>query len=147
MPTIEYPSFAVDVPDDWEDVTDSVEVEDPPFTLNRLDGVGALQFSVGLYSGGAKPDPSPDDLLRMLVDLAESRGLGPPMTVTTQSVPLRLAAGSFRSDGDFVRVWYVSDGWSVALVTYLCEWDLEASELVICEQIVRSLVFKPRPAQ
>jgi hypothetical protein len=148
MPRIAFPSFAVDAPRGWADVTDSVEADDPPFTLNRVGGaggVGSLQFSVGLYRGGPKPDPTPGQLLGMLDEFAGSRGLGRPGDVATERRPsLRLAAGSFSLDGNFLRVWYLSDGLSFALVTYTCAAGQEAEELADCERIVRSLVFAPR---
>ncbi len=52
-----------------------------------------------------------------------------------------MAAGSFLSGGDFVRVWYVSDGLSFARVTYVCEAGRETEELADCEQIIGSLAF------
>jgi hypothetical protein len=141
MPVIHFAAFTVVAPAGWEDVTDSLEIEDPPITLARADGVGALQFSIAVYSRGERPDPSPDELLGMVVEFGKSRGLGTPGAVLTRAGPLRIAAGSFLSDDDFVRVWYVSDGLSFALVTYVCEAGREAEELADCEQIVRSLVF------
>ena len=49
MPRIALDSFSVDAPRGWEDVTPSVEADDPPLTFARSDGVGALQFSITLY--------------------------------------------------------------------------------------------------
>lgn len=141
MPTIRFPAFAIVAPDGWEDITDSLEVEDPPITLARAAGPGVLQFSTAVYCGGKRPDPSPDRLLEMLEEFGESRRLGTPVAVVTRAERLRLAAGSFSSGGDFVRVWYVSDGLSFALVTYLCEPGSEAEEVADCERIVESLTF------
>ena len=73
MPEIPFKMFTVVAPDGWEDVTDSLEIEGPPFTLARADGVGALQFSIATYSGGERPDPSPDDLLEMVEGFGQSR--------------------------------------------------------------------------
>jgi hypothetical protein len=148
MPQIQFPTFRLHVPDDWEDITDTVDVNDPPITLARGDGVGALQFSIALYTDGKQPDPTPEQLLGMVAEFGESRGLGAPGVLATQTVPLRLAAASFKSDGDFLRVWYVSDGLSFALVTYVCESGKESKELATCEQIVRSIAFTtPAPSR
>jgi hypothetical protein len=141
MPEIQFKAFTVVAPDGWEDVTDSLEIADPPITLARTDGVGALQFSVATYSSGTRPDPSTDDLLGMIEEFGRSRGLGLPGNVLTRSGPLRMATGSFLADGDFVRAWYVSDGLSFALATYVCEAGSEADELADCEQIIESLAF------
>lgn len=76
MPRIAFDSFSVVALPGWEDITDAVEADDPPFSLARGDGVGALQFSVALYTSGPVPDPSPADLEEMVATFAESRGLG-----------------------------------------------------------------------
>jgi len=99
---------------------------------------------MAIYSGGERPEPSPNQLLGMVEEFGDSRGLGTPEAVVTQAGRLRLAAGTFLSDDEFVRAWYVSDGLSFALVTYVCEAGRESEELADCERIVRSLAFMTR---
>jgi hypothetical protein len=142
MPRIAVDSFSVDAPRGWEDVTASLEADDPPFTLARGDGVGALQFSIALCMKGPVPDPSTDDLLLMVSSFAEARGLGTPREVAVELGPVRLAAGSFTWGDDFLRVWQVSDGRNFAFVTYTCESGQEGRDLGECERIVRSLRFR-----
>jgi hypothetical protein len=142
MPRITFDSFSVVAPRGWEDITDSVEADDPPATLARGDGVGALQFSVALHAGGTIPDPTPADLLRMVTSFAEARGLAAPQDVAVESAPLRLAAGSFTWGEDFLRVWQISDGRHFAFVTFTCESGQEGGELHDCERIVRSVQFR-----
>jgi len=141
MPSLRFWAFVVTAPDAWEDVTESIETEDRPITLARAEGVGALQFSIASYSTGVQPDPSPDQLLEMVQEFGQTRGLGMPEAVQTEVGRLRLAAASFMSEGDFVRVWYLSDGVSFALATYVCEAGRETDEMAECEEIVRSLCF------
>jgi hypothetical protein len=142
MPRIAFDSFAVVAPPGWEDVTDCVEADEPPFTIAHRDGVGALQFSVALYTRGPVPEPLPEDLLQMVVTFAEARGLGAPREVSVEPGPLRLAAGSFPWGEAFLRVWQVSDGRNFAFVTYTCESGEEGRELSACERIVRSMQFQ-----
>jgi hypothetical protein len=142
MPRITFDSFSVVAPRGWESITDSVEADDPPATLARDDGAGALQFSVALYAGGTVPDPTPAVLLRMVASFGEARGLAAPRDVTVESAPLRLAAGSFAWGEDVLRVWQVSDGRNFAFITYTCESGREGGELRDCERIVRSLQFR-----
>jgi hypothetical protein len=142
MPRIAFDSFSVVTPPGWEDYTDAVEDDDPPATLVRADGVGALQFSVALYADGPVPDPSPADLSGMVGSFAQARGLGAPREAAAESAPLRLAAGSFTWGEDFLRVWKVSDGRNFALVTYTCELGHESRELGECERIVRTIRFR-----
>jgi hypothetical protein len=141
MPEIRFAAFTVAAPDGWEDITGSLGLENPPITLARTGGVGALQFSIAIYSGGERPDPSPEELLEMVHEFGQSRGLGTPGAVRTRSGQLRMAMGNFVSDENFVRAWYVSDGLSFALVTYVCEAGRETEELADCEQIIGSLTF------
>lgn len=78
----------------------------------------------------------------MLLDFAETRQLGEPFDLHIEESPVRLAAGSFSSDF-FVRVWYVSDGRSIALVTLSCDSDPDQDELADCERMLRSVYFEP----
>ena len=144
MPTFEYEFFSLYAPEGWADVTESLGVENAPITLALPNGVGALQLSISRYVRGEKPNPSLDALVDMLREFATSQGFGAPDNVSTQLGRISIAAGSFSADGDFVRVWYLSDGLDFAMVTYVCEVGREFSELETCEQIVSSLQFAPR---
>jgi hypothetical protein len=141
MPRIDFDMFSVTVPYGWEDITDAVEGDDPPYTLAHVDGVGALQFSIALFKGGQIPDPAPADLLAMVEEFGLEQGFESPVDVVTGTGPPILAAGSFTSEGDFVRVWQVSDGRSFAFITYTCAEEDVGSEVTACEKIVRSIVF------
>jgi hypothetical protein len=134
--------FTIKCNDGWCDITNDVEAADPPWTLAKPDGVGAFQFSVATYKSGSVPNPSPQVLFSMLCDFASSRELGEPAEVVTEDGELRIAAGSFRWGEDFLRVWYVSDGYSFAKVTYTCSWGAQQSELPDCEQMLRTLRFE-----
>lgn len=135
-------SFAVQVPNGWGDITDSVESESPPFTLARPDGVGALQFSIATFKSGPTPNPTPTVLLDMLVNFGHSRDLGIPNAVNTEIGPPVLAAGNFVACDDSIRVWYVSDGRNFAFITYTASNTDFGPELPDCETIVRSIDFR-----
>lgn len=134
--------FTIRCSDGWCDITDEVEAADAPWTLARPDGVGAFQFSIATYKSGRIPNPTPQDLLSLLRHFASSRQLGEPADVVVEDGELRLAGASFRSGDDFLRVWYVSDGRSCAMVTYTSVWDEQHSELVDCEEMIRTLRFE-----
>ncbi|PVE24374.1 hypothetical protein DC522_10930 [Microvirga sp. KLBC 81] len=143
---IELGGGEVIVPDAWYDITDEVEADDPPYTLAEPDkGIGALQLSIALYQGGVAPAPSQDDLRNMALRFGEQRGLDEAFEEQVfMNESLRGAAMSFRWEEDFIRIWYVSDGRSIAFVTYVCEWGEQNRELSTCEDIVKSLRFGPR---
>jgi hypothetical protein len=127
---------------EWCDTTDEVDVADPPFTLTRVDGCGALQFTLGIYQSGRMPDPSPTTLLSMARDFGVARELTDPSSEVAESAGhLNVGAVSYRWSDDFVRVWYISDGWNFAVATYTCGLGEESLELAGCERIVRTLRF------
>ena len=133
--------LTLDLRPDWCDVTDDLPGENVPFTLGREQGSGALQFSAGLYRFGQVPNPSPEDLRRLLLDFASARELGEPCDLQLEATPVRQAAATFRPDV-YVRVWYISDGSSVAMVTLTCDSEPEPEELADCEHMLRSVHFE-----
>jgi hypothetical protein len=141
MPRVAFDTFAVEAPRGWADITDTVEADNPPYTLAHRNGVGALQFSVALYESGPVPDPTPAVLRGMVEEFGHKRGLGEPSAIVAEPGPPRLAAGSFAWGEDFLRVWQVSDGRNFAFVTYTCAAEDMGAELEVCERIVRSIVF------
>jgi hypothetical protein len=131
--------FSLELPRDWLDTTES---DASPFTLSKAAGVGALQFSLALYVDGEAPSPDSQALFALLVDFAKTNSLGQAKEVALEDLDIILAAASFLPDGDtFVRAWYLSDGFSFAKVTYLCNKSHLSSELSESEQIVRSIRF------
>ena len=131
-------SFSLVTPSAWLDTTDP----GGPWTLTRNDGVGALQFTVGVYRAGEVPNPSPSDLLEMLLTFARPHISGVPYDVVLATEPVRLAAASFvLPPSDFLRAWYVSDGLSCAQATYICDQGSIRVELHQAEDIVRSIRF------
>jgi hypothetical protein len=125
----------------WRDTTEAGS----PVTLAKVDGAGALQFSCGLYESGPEPRPSLGDLKSMVLEFGENRGLGEPWNIEVGHADSDYAAASFRIGDDFVRAWYVSDGLSFCLVTYVCDLGSEAAELSEIERMIRSLRFARPP--
>ena len=127
----------------WVDMTSEISSKNPPFTLARNDGVGALQFSVATYVGAKLPAITLDSLNQLLDDFAQSRELRRSFNAVSQEGvdQFLVCARSFRLGPEFIRVWYCSDRRSIALVTYVCQDVSEEMELPDCEQIVSNLKF------
>ena len=144
MPRAQFHNFSVELPAGWGDITADVEAENPPETVARDDGVGALQFSIAIYESGPRPRGDVAELQELLDGFAESRGWSSPSDTTRERSPRSLVAANFRWDDDIVRAWYLSESGNFAFVTYtVCgRVDFEASELREAEKIVRSLVFR-----
>lgn len=133
--------ITITAPPGWEDVTDSVEGIDKPFTLGRKDGVGALQFSPALHRCGPKPSPSGAVLRQMARTFAANNCAATPFDEGAFDGRLALGVVSCRDGDDFIRVWYASDGSSIVLVTYVSAWADREVEILEAESIVRSVTF------
>ena len=133
--------FEVDFKPGWRDVTE----DDGPLTLAREEEhSGALQFTAGLYRAGRVPDPSFADLRALLQGFADREGLHLGAVEEFDTSPLKGVSSDFRREGFFQRVWYVSDGRSVALVTYTCDDGFQDDELAECLAMVSTMRFAER---
>jgi hypothetical protein len=130
--------FALELPHGWKDLTEKGK---GPITFGRPEGAGVLQFSAGIYRSGRLPEVSLADLREMLSDFSTKRQLGIGADIRVREEPLRSVGMSFSVQGRFLRVWYVSDGVNVALVTYNCRLGEEGDEVAECESIVDSIRF------
>lgn len=128
-------------PSGWLDVTTEIGVDNPPFTLAKNDGVGVIQFSVAKYSGGDRPQITIENLKHLLADFAQSRELERGFDAAVREQPLLTCAQSYNHGTQFLRVWYCSNRFDVALVTYVCEMAVQERELPECESIINSLEF------
>lgn len=135
-------NLQISTPSNWFDITDDIETQNPPFTLARPDGVGAIQFSTAEYRSGKAPNITINDLHKLLEDFSASRKLGEGYDFASQSRALLIVASSYSFEDAFLRVWYASDGQNVALVTYNCRKGQEQTELTDCEEIILSLKFE-----
>ena len=147
MARADFSTFSVDLPPGWGDITGDVDADDPPATVARDDGVGALQFGVALYKSGPRPRGDVEELQELLNRFAESHGWAPGSDATRENSPRGLVATNFRAGEEFVRVWYTSENGNFAFVTYTCAaGDVSPRELAEAERIVRSLSFGGPPA-
>lgn len=141
--TVGFGSLIAELPDGWVDVTDDLP-EGSPITLARQDGVGALQFTVARYKSGAVPNVTVAELKKMLAQFADSKGLGAPVEEHEGRGVHLYISGDFQVAGETIRVWYVTNGRDVALVTYVTQ-DAETSrihaELQDAARIVQTVRF------
>jgi hypothetical protein len=128
--------WTVRVPAEWLDITDTLDEADPPFTLAKETGVGALQFSSAEYLSGERPAATAAELAVMVREFGEARAFGKMFDGRTSDARPAVASGSFRVDGNLIRVWYVSERGSFLLVTYVCDWQDRNDEADDAEAIV-----------
>jgi len=141
--TLHFGRFSISVTKGWDDITESLEVPGAPLTIaDPISGVGGLQFTFGDYQGGRPPEFDRRDLAELLDDFSLNRGLSDPFDHCSYEGEIIIEGRSFHSDEDFVRVWYVTDGSSIMLVTYICTWEHREQEAFERETSVRSIRFQ-----
>ena len=142
MPTLDYELFSVSAPHGWADITAELE-PGAPITLAQPDkDSGALQFSVGAFRAGPRPDADTSVLVEMLDDFAATRALTRTSEVRTASSPCHVAMAD-HTDGEFhMRVWYLSDGENFALATHT-SGVFDPDEFEAADGIVRTLRWRP----
>ena len=131
------------LPNEWCDVSQDLPSDTPP-TLAKAEGVGALQFSTAKYKKGALPNIQYEDLWEFLRQLADSEGLGKPRETSQSRGVHPFVSGTFSSKGNLFRVWYISNGRDVTLVSYVAsetESEKAKQEVAEAETIVASLDF------
>jgi len=133
-------NLIITAPSEWEDITGTVEGGSAPFTLAKVDGTGALQFSVATYKGGKIPNVTVRELDELRDDFAQKKELGRSTGVKVDG-GLRVSAGTYEAGEYYMRVWYCSDGRNVAVVTYTAGRGEEGEEPDECEAIVAGLRF------
>lgn len=132
------------LPAGWYDITGDLPAGSP-LTLARNDGRGALQFSIAAYAGGVRPHVTPQDLMALLLDFGRREELGAARETRSGQGSTCFAYGDFSTESEVTWVWYVSDGDSVAFVTYVATvpervdagWHSELREAAAIARSVR----------
>ncbi|HBJ85974.1 MAG TPA: hypothetical protein DDZ88_19325 [Verrucomicrobiales bacterium] len=148
--TVSFAGVQLDLESDWCDITDTLPVGTTP-TLALEGGIGALQFSIAQYSRGKPTNIERVHLEQLLYYFEDAQDLGRVHEVI-----------QFHGDGtfgiscdydqpsEFIRVWYVTDGMSIAFVTYTSTNDQSEafqSELGQATAIAESVQFHPRNSE
>jgi hypothetical protein len=131
-------NFTLDVPPGWSDITAELPGAAAP-TLAKSHGVGALQFSQAEFEGGDATFEA-DELLDVVRGIARRADEAIAFDErTARRGPLRVGAVSLAIDGNFVRLWGVSDGHGIVVATYTCGWADRDREVDECARVVESI--------
>lgn len=142
MRSLTYSSFSIEVPDNWDDITDELD-DDSPITLAEPTcGVGALQISVAVHTSGQRPNISCRDLVEMLNAFGDSGAHTRRTEIATATMPNSRAVATFSDEDSYIRVWYLSDGDRIAFVTYTAAVDDFDGEVETAEAILNSFAFR-----
>ena len=134
---------SITLPEGWGVLSSATENMNAPLTIADAEiGVGALQVSVAKYKRGVLPNVTSNHLSELLDDFSRKRHLKDPFDRQSLSTGKFLVGQSFHDGEEFIRVWYASDGKSIALLTYVCNWNDKDKESNTREMIVASISFR-----
>lgn len=108
------------IPAGWQDVSED-QAQGGPLALARSGGRGALQFSIGRYVAGPRPNFSIAELRELMNDFGTAKGLGPVREVRSGGERTMHFFSDFSTGDDLIWAWYISDGANIALVTYVAD--------------------------
>ena len=133
---------SITLPEGWGVLSSDTDNVNAPLTIADAEiGVGALQISVATYKGGVLPNVTSTQLSELLDDFSNKRHLKDPFDGQSQLNGKCLVGQSFHDGEEFIRVWYASNGKSIVLITYVCDWINKDIESNMREMIVASMRF------
>lgn len=142
-----YEGFSVVLPDGWSDpggdATFAESDEDPPvrFAAER-GGAGMVLVTVPLLDPDELPGADAADVAALAQDWGVRRGLSAPITSATESRrDGTIATAVYALRGQFVQLWFLSNGASLVHASYVCTWDAREEERAPREALVASIRF------
>ena len=140
-----YEGFSVVLPDGWsereDDATFAESDGDLPIRFApEGGGAGTVLVTVPLLEPEQQPREDAAVLLALAHGWGKRRGLAEPVASATQ--PRRgamMATAVYALRGQFVQLWFFSNGASLVHASYVCDWDAREDERTPREAIVASL--------
>jgi hypothetical protein len=143
---VAYDGFSMVLPEGWADVEDEATYSEPEqtpsLTFAPANGSGALYVSAPIYDADLQPGGTPEDAEALVLEWGVRRGIAAPMALDT-AVRREggIASATYRLGGDFVQVWYLTNGRAVLHASYVCPWADREEDHAVREAIVGSLRF------
>lgn len=142
-----YEGFSVVLPDGWSDLGgDAVFAEpdeDPPtrFAAER-GGPGVVLVTTPLVDPDELPSADAAFVEALAQDWGTRRGLTAPLASATQARrDGAMATAAFTLRGQFVQLWFLSNGASLVQASYVCPWSAREEERAPREAVIASLRF------
>lgn len=142
-----YEGFSVVLPDGWSDLFEDAVFEepdlDPPtrFAAER-GGPGMVLVTVPLVDPDELPIGDAAELEALAQDWGTRRGIAKPIAHATQARrDVMMATAAYTLRGQFVQLWFLSNGASLVHASYVCPWDAREIERTPREAVIASLRF------
>jgi len=152
MSTFKVSCAQMSVPGAWRDITADLPLGTPPTLAKGEEGLGAFQISVAKYKSSQPPIIELNALADMLSRFAHDRQLGDGSAPRVMKTVLGVSR-DFASDGDFCRVWLISNRRDVVFATYTVaavrgrDFSDELSEAESIAESVRFAVERTKGAR
>ncbi len=140
-----YEGFSVVLPDGWieleDDATFAESDGDLPIRFApEGGGAGTVLVTVPLFQRDEQPGEDAAELLALAHGWGKRRGLAEPIAAATQARRgAMMATAVYALRGQFVQLWFFSNGASLVHASYVCDWDAREDERTPREAIVASL--------
>ncbi len=137
--------FSVVLPDGWSEREDDAAFAEsdgdlPVRFAADAGGAGTVLVTVPLFDREEQPGDDAAELLAMAHAWGARRGLSAPIASTTQARRgAMMATAVYALRGQFVQLWFFSNGASLVHASYVCDWDAREEERTPREAIVASL--------
>lgn len=142
-----YEGFSVVLPDGWSDQFDEASYAesdgDPPvlFAAER-GGPGMVLVTAPLLDPEELPGNDATELSALAQDWGVRRGLRAPLAAATQARrDGTMATAVYALRGQYVQLWFFSNGASLVHASYVCDWAAREEERAPREAVVASLRF------
>ncbi len=142
-----YEGFSVVLPDGWsereDDATFAESDGDLPIRFAPEDGgAGLVLVTVPYFDPEEQPGDDAAELEALAHDWGARRGLSAPFASATQARRIgTMATAVYALRGQFVQLWFFSNGSSLVHASYVCDWDAREDERAPREALVASLRF------
>jgi hypothetical protein len=142
-----YEGFSVVLPDGWaeleDDATFAESEGDLPFRFApEGGGAGMVLVTVPLLEPEEQPGDDAAELEALALGWGARRGLAAPIGSATQARrDSTMATAVYALRGQFVQLWFFSNGTSLVQASYVCDWDSREDERAPREALVASIRF------
>ncbi len=142
-----YEGFSAVLPDGWSELEDDATFAESDGDLPirfavKGGGAGTVLVTVPLLEPEEQPSDDATDLLALAEGWGTRRGLAAPISAGTQARrDGTMVTAVYALRGQFVQLWFLSNGSSLVQASYVCDWDEREDERTEREALVASLRF------
>lgn len=141
-----FDTFSMSLAAGWAELAYDPTYSDPTegsrTAFGRPGSSGVLHVSLLPIDPDDPPSDAVEDVEALARGWGRARGLTAPLSVATERREDGVLAGAeYRLAGDYVAVWYLSNGEATLHASYLCAWQARDEDRAARDEMIRSLTF------